>query len=110
MCITGLVLIDNACLLALKTAGIGYLFALALGLTVIAAKFLSWAKIEPLLSPYRNEMRVAEGLLNSHYSDDPKAKLPVGEVQGMWQAIGYGTLARHILIAAIVIPLLLIAR
>ena len=110
MCTTGFVLVDNLCQLALRTGGIGYLFALALLLTVVAALFLAWRRVEPLVSPYRNEMRMAEELLHAHYDINTDLKLPVGEVQGMWQAIGYGTLSRAIVIAAILIPLLLIAR
>ena len=48
--------------------------------------------------------------LARHYDPDDKLSLPVGEVQGMWQAIGYATLGRKILLLAIIFPLLLIAR
>ena len=127
MCTTGFVLVDNLCQLALRTGGIGYLFALALLLTVVAALFLAWRRVEPLVSPYRNEMRMAEYLLFSHYwgkvpaelvahmfKDYPEGasehKLSASELQGMWYAIGLGTLSRALVIAAILIPLLLIAR
>ena len=128
MCTTGLVVIDNLCQLALRTGGIAYLFALALVLTVIASAFLAWKKLQPLVSPYRNEMRVNEYLLYRHYAPklppamreamgrdfgaapDDDLKLTATELQGLWQAIGYGTLSRAIIVAAVLIPLLLIAR
>ena len=128
MCTTGLVVIDNLCQLALRTGGIGYLFALALVLFVIASAFLAWKKVQGLIAPYRNEMRMAEFLLFCRYypylPDKLKTalrdefgieppdggKITAAEIAGMWQAIGHGTLSRAIIAAAILIPLLLIAR
>ena len=128
MCNTGLIVIDNLCQLGLRTGGIVYLFALALVLTVLAAAFFAWKKLQPLVAPYRNEMRANEYLLFRHYAPKlPKAmreamvrefgyppeddvKLSATELQGMWQAIGFGTLSRALIVAAILIPLLLIAR
>lgn len=110
MCETGIVLIDNLCHLGMRSGGIAFLFAYALMLVVVAAAFLKWKRLVPLISPYRNEMAIAEDRLHRHYDPDDKLSLPVGEVQGMWQAIGYATLGRKILLLAIIFPLLLIAR
>ena len=98
----------DLCLLAGRSFGIFYLFLLALVLMVIAAYFLAWKQVEPLVSPYRNEMGLAEELLAEHY--DGSRKLSAGELQGLWQAIGLGTLSRALIVTAVLIPLLLIAR